>query len=86
MIIITFCQVTYLIHKQMLLEALCWQDGGGHRHALLPYKASKRKDIEEEFEMDSEEILKLLKSCEKLASKEVWPVRVILSISKTIFF
>lgn len=55
----------------MFLEALCWQGGGGHRHALLPFKSFKGREGDEDMELDSEEILKLLRSCEKFASKEV---------------
>lgn len=55
-----------MINRQKYLEALTWQGGGGHRHALLPWKPNLVHD-----ELDADEMLVLLKSLENLASREV---------------
>jgi hypothetical protein len=56
-----------LINRQKYLEALTWQGGGGHRHALLPWKPAPAS----QDELDADEMLVLLKSLENLASREV---------------
>ena len=60
-----------MIGHQQLLEALTWQGGGGHRHALLPWKASKIVDPEMDGELEVEVVVKLLKSLERLCPPKV---------------
>ena len=64
-------QVEYVIGHQQLLEALSWQGGGGHRHALLPWKAKKTVDPEMDGELEVEVVVKLLKSLERLCPPKV---------------
>lgn len=54
-----------MIHRQQLLEALSWQGGGGHRHALLPWKPAKTSSNEIDGELEVEVVVNLLKSLER---------------------
>lgn len=65
-----FSKVVHAIHKQMFLEALSWQGGGGHNHSLLPFfpRSIARQP---ENGGDVEELVTLLKSLEKLSTPQV---------------
>lgn len=61
--------------KQQYLEALSWQGGGGHRHALLPWKPSKdTENITDDI--DIEGIVYFLKKLEIFAEKAVGIVSI----------
>lgn len=64
-------QLEYIIHRQQFLEALSWQGGGGHRHALLPWKPSRDAANEMDGELEVEVVVQLLKSLEKLCPSQV---------------
>lgn len=60
-----------MIGHQQLLEALSWQGGGGHRHAMLPWKAAKSVGAETDGELEVEVVVKLLNSLERLCPPKV---------------
>lgn len=60
-----------MIGHQQLLEALSWQGGGGHRHAMLPWKAAKSVRAETDGELEVEVVVKLLNSLERLCPPKV---------------
>jgi hypothetical protein len=64
-------QLEYIIHRQQLLEALSWQGGGGHRHALLPWKPVKASNNEIDGELEIEVVVNLLKSLERSCPSHV---------------
>ena len=64
-------QLEYIVHHQQFLEALSWQGGGGHRHALLPWKADGNPAGEMDGELEVEVVVELLKSLEKLCPSQV---------------
>ena len=43
-VIANYGDMEFIILRQQYLEALCWQGGGGHRHALLPWKPNGGDD------------------------------------------
>ena len=75
-----FLQLEYVIKKQQLLEALSWQGGGVHRHALMPWKPPKQSSYIgessvaraiEDQDIDVDATVQLLQALERLCPKEV---------------
>lgn len=63
-IISDYEEIELIILRQQFLEALSWQGGGGHRHALLPWKPAV--DGNSEGDLDVDALATMLSSLERL--------------------
>ena len=82
-VIANYGDMEFIILRQQYLEALCWQGGGGHRHALLPWKPNGGDDSVIDGELNVDTLAAMLSALEhKCPPKEFNSLCMCLTVER----
>ena len=82
-VIANYGDMEFIILRQQYLEALCWQGGGGHRHALLPWKPNGGDDSVLDGELNVDTLAAMLSALEhKCPAKEFNSLCMCLTVER----